>query len=59
MTGGGNTLGSWGYGRSGAGGYTSVTFDEMGFNSCRAYNSVGANHVVCETFGHWKAEAEL
>tara|TARA_Y100000401_G_scaffold48331_1_gene37555 strand:+ start:4611 stop:5630 length:1020 start_codon:yes stop_codon:yes gene_type:complete len=59
MTGGGNTLGSWGYGRSGAGGYTTVTFDEIGFNSCRAYNGVGSNHVTCDTYGHWKAEAEL
>ena len=59
MTGGGNTLGSWGYGRSGAGGYTTVTFDEIGFNSCRAYNGVGSNHVSCESYGHWKAEAEL
>ena len=59
MTGSANTIGSWGYGRSGAGGYTTVTFDEIGLNSCRAYNGVGASHVTCDSFGHWKAEAEL
>ena len=55
----GSSDGSWGYGKSGGSGTSSVTFDEIGFNSCRAYNSIGTNHVVCDTYGHWKADAEL
>ena len=56
---GNTTLGEWGYGRNGGGGTSSVTFDESGTSGFRAYNGVGANHVVCDTYGHWKAEAEL
>ena len=56
---GNTTVGQWGYGRSGAGGTSSVTFDESGTSGFRAYNSVGTNYVACETYGHWKAEAEL
>jgi len=53
------TTGSWYGARSGASGTTSVSFDLIGMNSFRAYNSIGANYVASEHIGHWQAVSEL
>ena len=53
------TVGSWYGARSGAAAVTSVSFDLIGMNSFRAYNSIGANYAASEQIGHWQAESEL
>ena len=53
------TVGSWYGARSGAAAVTSVSFDLIGMNSFRAYNSIGANYAASEQIGHWQAVSEL
>lgn len=56
----GGTSGIWDYGRSGASGTNTVSFNEVGATTAgRATVSVGANWVACFIYGHWTASAEL
>jgi hypothetical protein len=53
------TINTWDYGRNGAAGNTTPTFDLIGENGCRVYASVGAAWVVSNLGGHYTASAEL
>jgi hypothetical protein len=52
-------VGSWNYGRSGAGGFVTVTKYSTSIYSWTAYVNVGAAYVACNVYGNWAASAEL
>jgi len=53
------TINTFDFGRNGAAGNTTPTFDLIGENGCRVYANVGAAWVSSSLAGHYIASAEL
>ena len=53
------TAGQWRYLTASASGNDSVSFDNLGTASFRAYVACGGNSVVARMYGNWTASAEL